>query len=310
MKTILSLCLLLVPAAVAAQEGSVTYDHTVVFGFANPDAQPAQGDSAQSDSAQADSAQANGEGRGGEDARRGQAARGGAAVMRGRGGAISGFRMPEGMPTNSFASVVLRFNAYESVMAQAEETEEAEDAVAPSSEMDRHIVGMGARLRMMSPVRSDQETLIGAYSNITDGTLVQEFVFMGRTFRIKDMLPTYEWRLVAEQSDFMGYMVMKAETEYDGRTIEAWFTPQVPVAAGPGRFGGLPGLILVLSVNRGEELYSATSVDLGELDIVIAPPEDGDEISREEYEKIVEEKLEELRTTRSRARTHRIGRDR
>ena len=105
----------------------------------------------------------------------------------------------------------------------------------------------------------------------------------------------------------MGYMVQKAETEHDGKNIEAWFTPQVPVSAGPGQFGGLPGLILVLSVNRGEELYSATSIDLGELETVITPPEDGDEISREEYEQIVEEKLEELRTTRGRGRRGRIG---
>lgn len=66
-------------------------------------------------------------------------------------------------------------------------------------------------------------------------------------------------------------------------------------------------MILVLSVNRGEELYSATSIDLGQLETGIAPPEDGDEITREEYEVMVEEKLEELRTSRGRGRIRRIG---
>lgn len=217
--------------------------------------------------------------------------------------------MPEGLPTNSFASVVLRFNASESVMTQAEDRGEE---VAHSSHVSAGVhggPGFADRMRMMSPVRSDQERLVGAYSNNTDGTLVEELEFMGRTFRITGVRPAYEWRLVAEQSEFLGYIVQKAETEYDGKTIEAWFTPQVSVSAGPGQFGGLPGLILVLSVNRGEELYSATSVDLGlgELDAVIAPPEDGDEISREEYEQIVAEKLEELRTSRGRGRIHGIG---
>lgn len=215
--------------------------------------------------------------------------------------------MPEGLPTNSFASVVLRFNASESVMTQAEDRGEE---VAHSSDVSSGVhggAGFADRMRMMSPVRSDQETLVGAYSNNTDGTLVEELEFMGRTFRIMGVRPAYEWRLVAEQSEFLGYMVQKAETEHDGKTIEAWFTPQVPVSAGPGQFGGLPGLILVLSVNRGEELYSATSIDLGALETVIAPPEGGDEISREEYERIVEEKLEELRTTRGRRRRGRIG---
>lgn len=300
MKTILSLFLLLVPVGLAAQEGSVTYDHTVVYGFANPDAQPARGDSAQAD----------GEGRAGEGAQRGGEARAGRAGSRagGRGGdraGGAGFRMPEGMPTNSFASVVLRFNASESVMAQAEVKEEEE--ATGGSEMDRRMAGFADRIKMGSPVRSDQETLLGAYANNTAGTLVEELEFMGRTFRITGTRPEYAWRLVAEQSDFMGFMVQKAETEHEGRTIEAWFTPQIPVSAGPGQFGGLPGMILVLSVNRGEELYSATSIDLGALAEGIAPPEDGDEITREEYELIVEEKLEELRTSRGRGRIRRIG---
>jgi len=289
MKTILGLCLILVPVGLSAQEGSVTYDHTVVYGFANPEARPARGDSAQTARAE----------RGGDGAQRGRAAGG-----RGGDRAGSGFRIPEGMPTNSHASVVLYFSSTESVMVQEKEPEAD---VAGASEIDRRKQGFAARIRMNSPVRSDQETLLGAYSNNTDGTLVEEFEFMGRAFRIAGTRPAYEWRLVAEQSEFMGYMVQKAETEHDGRTIEAWFTPQVPISAGPGQFGGLPGLILVLSVNRGEELYSATSIDLGKLENEIAPPEAGDEISREEYEQIVEEKLEELRTTRGRGRRGRIG---
>ncbi len=293
MKTLLSLCLMLVPACLSAQEGSITYDHTVVYGFANPEAQAARRDSAQADSTR----------RSGDEAQPERAARAGADGRRGGNGAGRGFRMPEGMPTNSHASVVLYFSSNESVMKQADE---AEEEAAVVSDMDRRMAGFAARIRMGSPVRSDQETLLGAYSNNTDGTLVEELEFMGRTFRITGLRPAYEWRLVAEQSEFLGYMVQKAETEHDGRTIEAWFTPQLPVSAGPGQFGGLPGLILVLSVNRGEELYTATSVDPGELETVIAPPEDGDEISRDEYEIIVEEKLEELRSTRGRGRRRRI----
>jgi len=302
MKTIVSFCLLLLPVGVAAQEGSVTYDHTVVYGFANQEAARARGDSAGArgdgrDSTAARSGRAN---RGGPPGRSGDGARGG---DRARGG----FRLPEGMPTNSFASVVLRFNASESVMAQADDQEEEEQQVAPGSERDRRLAGFMARIKMGSPVRSDQETLLGAYSNYADGTLVQELEFMGRNFRITDMRPTYEWRLVAEQNQFMGYMVQKAETEHEGKTIEAWFTPQVPVSAGPGPYGGLPGLILVLSVNRGEELYSATSIEVGEVEAGIEPSEEGDEISREAYEQMVEEKLEELRTSRGRGRIRRIG---
>ena len=293
MKTLFGLCLLLVPVGLVAQEGSVTYDHTVVYAFAN----------------QEDSTEAS-EGRG-EGAQRGRQARAGA-----RRGGMSGFtpsRMPEGMPTNSYASVVLHFNAFESVMVQSEaeeqeEHEHEEIAVAGAAHSPGDMAGFAAMIRRGSPIRSDQETLLGAYTSNADGSLVQALEFMGRTFRIMGTIPVYEWRLVGEQSEFLGYMVQKAVATQGDSTIEAWFTPQIPVSAGPGQYGGLPGLILVLSVNRGEELYSATAADLAALeDGTITPPSEGDEISREEYEEMVTEKLEELRTSRGRARNHRIG---
>ena len=291
MKTLLGLCLLLFPVGLVAQEGSVTYDHTVVYGFAN----------------QEDTTEAS-EGRG-EGAQRARQGRAGA-----RRGGMSGFtpgRMPEGMPTNSYASVVLHFNAFESVMVQseAEEQEEHEEiAIAGAAHSPRDMAGFAAMIRRGSPNRSDQETLLGAYTSNTDGSLVQALEFMGRTFRIMGTIPVYEWRLVGEQSEFLGYMVQKAVATQGDSTIEAWFTPQIPVSAGPGQYGGLPGLILVLSVNRGEELYSATAADLAALeDGTITPPSEGAEISREEYEEMVKEKLEELRTSRRKARTHRIG---
>jgi len=59
----------------------------------------------------------------------------------------------------------------------------------------------------------------------------------------------------------------------------------------------------VVSVDSGKELYSATEIDLTALeDGAISPPDEGDEVSRDEYEQIVEEKLEEVRSTRRRRR--------
>ena len=46
MKTLLGLCLLLVPVGLVAQEGSVTYDHTVVYAFANQQDSTEQGEGA------------------------------------------------------------------------------------------------------------------------------------------------------------------------------------------------------------------------------------------------------------------------
>ena len=55
-------------------------------------------------------------------------------------------------------------------------------------------------------------------------------------------------------------------------------------------------MILAVSVDDERLVYSATQVDLDALEEgAIRAPEDGNEVSRAEYEEIVAEKLEELR---------------
>jgi GLPGLI family protein len=149
---------------------------------------------------------------------------------------------------------------------------------------------------MGSTSRSDQETLLKVYANNEDGTVAETREFMGRTFLISGTRPAYEWRLPGEQSQFLGYIVQKATAVHDSSVIEAWFTPEIPVSAGPGLFGGLPGMILSVSVDSGRTIYSAADVSLTSVDdAAIEAPEDGDEVSRDEYEQIVVEKLEELK---------------
>ena len=150
---------------------------------------------------------------------------------------------------------------------------------------------------------SDQEILQQAYVNSEDGTVVETYEFMGRTFRIPGAQLSYTWRLSGEQSEFLGYTVQKATAEQDSTAIEAWFTPEIPVSGGPATFGGLPGMILVVSVDDGETQYSATEDSMNPIaEGVIVKPTEGDGVTREEYRKIVAEKLEELRSSRGRIR--------
>lgn len=178
-------------------------------------------------------------------------------------------------------------------------TEAPEEAPAEPAAGDDRRRRFRARIAAVS--RAANEEILDSYVNSEHDMFTQTRTFMGRTFLIREPKPTYKWRLVGEQSEFLGYMVQKATAEQEGTTIEAWFTPQIPVSAGPGPYSGLPGLILVVSVNRGEELYSAIEVDVGALEEgAIVAPEDGDELTRQEYETLVEEKLQEIRATRRR----------
>ena len=212
------------------------------------------------------------------------------------------FELPERMgemrdqiPNANFSLMILLFNESGSLMTPAP-PEEQEEADEPQPGRGMRAMGMTQRLRMGSLSRSDQEELLEVYVKNENGTVAETREFMSRTFLISGSRPVYEWKLSGEQSVFLGYSVHKATAVRDSSVIEAWFTPEIPVSAGPGLFGGLPGMILSVSVDSGHTVYSATEVNLTSVEEgVIKAPDDGEEVSREEYEEIVAEKLEELR---------------
>lgn len=197
--------------------------------------------------------------------------------------------------------VVLIFDGEASLMRTVPRTrpERGGRPSGPPSDNPRaqRMRGFMERMRMNSASRQDRETVVGAWVDLDADSIIEVREFLGRTFRIAGPRPAFQWRLTGEQAEFLGYPVMKAVAEHDSSTVEAWFTPQIPIPGGPGPYGGLPGMILVVSVDEGRVQYSATQVSLTEVaDGVIVRPDEGEVVSREEYEAIVAEKLEELRT--------------
>lgn len=202
--------------------------------------------------------------------------------------------MRERLPGAMTDNVLLIFSGMESLMLPAPDA-----PAAQAGEQDRRARFFAERMRRNSSRRSDQETLVETYTNFADGSSVETREFMGRTFLISASQTAPGWKLGGEEREFLGYMVQKATAEVDGSTVEAWFTPQIPVPSGPGGYGGLPGMILLLNVGDGQTVYSAAEVDLtGVEDGTIVRPGDGDEVTREEYEKIVADKLKELEDVR------------
>jgi len=76
--------------------------------------------------------------------------------------------------------------------------------------------------------------------------------------------------------------------------VTAWYTPQIPIKNGPGEYAGLPGLILELNFYRTTILCSKIVMNPKESEEIKAPKK-GKEVTREEYNKIVKAKLEEMR---------------
>jgi hypothetical protein len=141
-------------------------------------------------------------------------------------------------------------------------------------------------------------TLAGAFTNLSDGSYVEVREFLGKSFRIPDTRPAFKWTLTGEQATFLGHPVLQARAKQDSTTLEAWFTPDIPVSAGPAQYGGLPGLILTLTVDSNKVIYTATAIDITTPVGVIKAPSDGSKVTRAEYDKIVKDKMEEMAKSR------------
>jgi hypothetical protein len=225
-------------------------------------------------------------------------------------------RIGDEIPGESFDAFLLLFSPEQTVMipADAPEEETAEDGDAAgggggsAAGRDRRISGFVSRMQRFSPERSDQERVLVAHTDLGSGTVVENRTFMGRTFLIEGERPAIAWRLTGEQSQFAGYLVVRALASVDDQEVEAWFTPQIPVPGGPAGYGGLPGMILSLSIDGGRIVYSATGVRLTPVDAgAIRPPTRGEAVTRDEYEVLVAERLEELRMMREQQERRRRG---
>lgn len=206
------------------------------------------------------------------------------------------------VPEERYTAMLLRFDETGSFMAQDPDQDGGSEG-----EEDR----FARFITRISPSRRDQEVLLASYVSFDGEPSVEQIRFMGRDFRVEGVEP-WAWKLAADQKEFQGYVVQKATATRDSVEVEAWFTPQIPISSGPGPYHGLPGMILLVSVDRGKEIYSAREITLNaDSTDPIEPPEDGQKLSREEYEAIVEEKLAELdaqyRQFRQRFRGRRPG---
>lgn len=77
-------------------------------------------------------------------------------------------------------------------------------------------------------------------------------------------------------------------------TVTAWYTPEVPINQGPGEYWGLPGLILEVSAGQTTIVCSKIVMNPKEKAEIKAPNK-GKEVTQEEFDKIVKDKMEEMR---------------
>jgi GLPGLI family protein len=185
-------------------------------------------------------------------------------------------------PTQSYDQVLF-FNDKASIYREPDGKEASED-----KEFKTEQDGMDMKIVLKHP-----ENRI--YRDLEKGGMVESREFFGRFFLVQGDAVKQAWKITPEQKKILDYNCQKAILQDTARTVEAWFTPQIPVSIGPANFGDLPGLILELDVNHGERTTTATKVDRKPIpkDAIVKPTK-GKSVTRDEFKKIVDEKTKEM----------------
>jgi len=144
------------------------------------------------------------------------------------------------------------------------------------------------QVRMMEPDNR-------LFTDLKNKKQVEQREFMTRMFLIEGDMEKTPWKLTGNGKEILGYTCQEAVMEKDSTKIVAWFTPSVPVAAGPGQYNNLPGLVLEVNVDDGRRVIVATSLDSQPVGSdMLAKPKEGKKVTADEFRKIVDEKMKEM----------------
>lgn len=136
------------------------------------------------------------------------------------------------------------------------------------------------------------------YANLKEGKTVTSQDFMDKTFLILSDIEEKDWIMDGETAMIMDLPCMKASTMGDDSTeITAWFTPQIPVSVGPQLVTGLPGAVLKMEFKqrRADVTITAKEFNKDDPSEKIVEPTKGKEVTEEEFNSMVKEKMEEMK---------------
>lgn len=150
--------------------------------------------------------------------------------------------------------------------------------------------GGGMRIKMARPYYE-------FYLNSDEKQLISKREFMGKNYLITEDLELAPWKFSNETKTIQGYECKQAyyTNEETKQTITAWYTPELRIFLGPATYNTLPGTVLAVDINNEEQIFLATKIELKDLkknDLKI--PKGGEEIGKEEFRKMMDERMKEM----------------
>ena len=159
------------------------------------------------------------------------------------------------------------------------------------------------------------------HTNLATGQQTNQQELFSKLFLVNREVKAREWNFTGESKQIGKYMAYEAtytqmqnppqfrmsfgrrgnndeekekEPEKIEITVSVWFTPDIPISAGPDNYFGLPGLVLMVQDNK--KVLVCTEVQMNPEDkIKLTPPKKGDEVTWKEFNEIREKKAKEMR---------------
>jgi GLPGLI family protein len=189
---------------------------------------------------------------------------------------------PANLPTERNAQMILYYTP-EASLYMNDPNAKNESGMIEEETSD----GANVHIKMDAP---DNRT----YCDLKNEKRIDQRDFMQRMFLIETDLKKSDWKITGNQKKVLEYPCQEATREQDGKKIVAWFTPVIPISTGPSSFCGLPGMVLEVNINDGDQIITATSIKADENSSKIVKPKEGKKVTEEEFNRIRDEKMKEM----------------
>lgn len=111
-----------------------------------------------------------------------------------------------------------------------------------------------------SGVRSSTLAMYRIYKNHPGKGMMSFMAFDDKYYKVEQPMKM-KWKLdIQKDTVIFGYSCQMARTSYAGRDWIAWYSPQIPLADGPYKFNGLPGLILKISDTKNLHCFTLNAI--------------------------------------------------
>lgn len=98
------------------------------------------------------------------------------------------------------------------------------------------------------------------YKNYPEGKLTHTEKICMDWFRYDEDMPPINWELTDTTCTVLGYDCNSARCTFGGREWTVFYTEEIPVAEGPWKLYGLPGLIMRASDKNGHYTFECTGI--------------------------------------------------